>query len=33
MLELNEFGENKLIKPTIYMPRIGAGIGKGNWDI
>lgn len=33
MLKLNEFGENKLIKPTIYMPRIGAGIGKGNWDI
>lgn len=33
MLELNEFGENKLIKPTIYMPRIGTGIGKGNWDI
>lgn len=33
MLELNEFGENKLIKFIIYMFRIGVGIGKGNWDI
>lgn len=33
ILKLNEFGENKLVKPIIYMPRIGSGIGNGNWDI
>lgn len=33
IIELNKFGKNKIAKPVIYMPRIGAGIGGGNWDI
>jgi O-acetyl-ADP-ribose deacetylase (regulator of RNase III) len=32
MIELNEWGANKINSPVIYMPRIGCGIAGGDWE-
>lgn len=32
MIELNHWAEYHLIKPTVYIPRIGAGIAGGDWE-
>lgn len=32
MIELNEWGSNKIAPPFIYMPRIGCGIAGGDWE-
>lgn len=32
MIELNEWGSNKIVPPYIYMPRIGCGIAGGDWE-
>lgn len=33
MIELNNWGKNKVFPPVIYMPRIGCGIAGGDWNI
>lgn len=32
MVELNNWANNLLVPPTIYMPRIGCGIAGGDWE-
>lgn len=32
MIELNEWGSNKIVPPLVYMPRIGCGIAGGDWE-
>lgn len=32
MIELNQWGSNKINPPVIYTPRIGCGIAGGDWE-
>lgn len=32
LIALNKWGENKIVPPLIYMPRIGCGIAGGDWE-